>query len=259
MFDYEKGVYYPATYKLYNKRVKILVIFAYQKFKKMKYCNLLFVMLIVMLVSCDDDDESSEQVGLQFKAKSETIGLKSAATENALVSMEEARIGIIELELEAEFEEEDGEYEREYEYEIEIYGPFQVDLLTGISTPEIVLMDIEPGMEYEFECEVSHVLEDGKSVYFKGEVDVNGTATEFIFETNEDFSIEIEGKQGLDESSNVSDLWTVIVDFDYLFHGINFENAEQDENNVIVISPISNENLYDVLEDRLEASFEFDD
>ena len=32
-----------------------------------------------------------------------------------------------------------------FEWEIEISGPFEVDLLTGSSSPEIILADIEPG------------------------------------------------------------------------------------------------------------------
>lgn len=224
----------------------------------MKYYSLLFIFLAVLFFSCDDEDGSSG-VGVQFVGQSDNIELKSATVDNSVVSIAQARIGIVELELEAEYEEESGEYEREIEWEIEISGPFKVDLLTGIATPEIILMDIEPGMDYEFECEVSDVLDDGKSAYISGEADVNGDVKTFIFETNEDFSIEIEGRKGLGQSSNVNDLWTVIVDFDYLFRGVSFQNAQIGEDDVIVINRSSNKNLYDILVDRLESSFEFED
>ena len=224
----------------------------------MKNCLWILFISLVIMVSCSEDDSSS-RVGLQFEGRSESIALKSAKVENSVLSIEEARIGIIEVELEAEYEEEQGEYEKEIEWEVSISGPFQVDLLSGISTPEIILMDIEPGMDYEFECEVSNVLENGKSLYIQGKADVNGTTIDFIFKTNEDFSIEIEGKRSLNQPANVNDLWTVVVDFDYVFNGISFDNVQVDGNNSIVISSNSNQNLYNILVDRFESSFEFED
>lgn len=214
------------------------------------------------VISCSDD-EGDNKVRIQFKGESSNFTLKSGMVSNAVVSISEALIGISEFELESEMEYEyeneqtGAEYEYEVEYEIEFEGPFVVDLMSGTSEPEIALLELTPGMYTEFECEISNVLENNKSVYIAGDVDINGTNFPFVYESSADFEIEIE--LNYYNASSASDIWFVVVDFDHLFEEINLQNAEISPDDKVIISNNSNANLYNVISNRLRQAFEMED
>lgn len=223
---------------------------------------LVLLALCMAVISCSDD-EGENKVSIQFKGESSNYALKSGMANNTVVSIREALIGVSEFELESETEyeyenEQTGEeYEYEMEYEIEFEGPFVVDLMSGTSKPEMALLELAPGMYTEFECEISNVLENSKSVYITGDLDINGTTYPFVYESAADFEIEIE--LNYTNAASVSDIWLVVVDFDYLFDGINLQEAEISQDNKVIISNNSNANLYNVISNRLHQAFEVED
>ena len=224
------------------------------------------IVLVVFALSCSKE-QVDNKTNIQFKAVTSGFTLKSASQTVTVVSIQSALIGISEVELEMEYEieyeSEEGETEQEYEYEaeyeIEFTGPYTVDLINVISTPDIVLTNIEQGMYSEFECEISNVMDNGKSVYIEGELHHGGTNYNFVFESKESFEIEIEGYEKFNQPIDLSEIWTVSFDLDYLFSGLNLENVEIDENNKIIISSTLNVVLYNQIKNRLANSFEFED
>lgn len=226
-----------------------------------------FIILIVVVLSSCSEEQMENKTSFRFKAVSSNLNLKSASQTGTIISIQTAMIGISEVELEMEYEEgyesENGEteyeYEYEVEYEIEFRGPYTVDLIKATSTPEIAISNIEQGMYSEFECEISNVMDNGKSMYIEGEIDLDGTIYMFVFETEESFEIEIEGLEHFNQPINGNELLTIGFDLDYLLFGLNFENVEIDENDKIIISNTSNTSLYGQIKNRIENSFDFED
>lgn len=224
------------------------------------------IILIVVALSCSKE-QVDNKTNVQFKAVSSGLALKSASQTGTVVSIQSALIGIreveLEMEYEMEYESEEGETETEYEYEaeyeLEFTGPYTVDLINVTSTPEIILTNIEQGMYSEFECEISNVMDNGKSVYIEGELDHGGINYNFAFESKESFEIEIEGYEQFNQPIDMREIWTVSFDLDYLFFGLDLENVEIDENNKIIISSITNVALYNQIKNKLANSFEFED
>lgn len=226
------------------------------------------ILLAVVLSSCNEEDQTLDnKADIRFKAVSSNLNLKSVSQTGTIISIQTAMIGVSEIELEMEYEEEyesengESEYEYEYEveYEIEIRGPYTVDLIAATSTPEIAILNIEQGMYSEFECEIENVMENGKSVYIEGEVKIDGVIYTFIFESEEDFEIEIEGYEQFNQPISTNELWTIGFDLDNLFLEANFENVEIGENDIIVISKTSNPGIYGQIKNQLEDSFDFED
>lgn len=224
--------------------------------------KILAIVVTLFAVGCNDETlDNPGEVKVVFKAESSGIAIKSAENTAATLTFNEAFIGVneIELELESEYVDEETGVEYERSFELEAPGPYEVDLLSGVSDPEIIISSIEPGMYAEFEFTVENTMSDGNSVYIAGVAANNGTEYPFIFSTDEEFEIEIEGKGIFEQPVEYNDLWLIYIDLDYLLADLDYDNALLNENGVIVINPEQNTELYGIVIKRLNTSFEFDE
>lgn len=220
----------------------------------------MFLGFLIVALGCNDEIVNNPgEVKVVFKAATATSGVKSANNTSAVLTFNEAFMGVNEIELELESENEENGTEYEISYEFEASGPYDVDLLSGISDPEIIISNLEPAMYAEFEFSVENTMSNGNSVYIEGIATHDGIEYPFVFSTDEEFEIEIEGKGNFEQPVEFNDLWLIYIDLDYLLADLDYTNAIQDENNTIVISPMQNTTLYEVVIDKLNTSFEFDD
>ena len=212
--------------------------------------------LILIGISC----EKSADTGIALSFKGETSALKSTSNSGSF-TFSEAMIGVHEIEIEMETEEEDGESEMETEIEYEFEGPYAVDLLSGVSDPEIGLAELIPGNYNELEAEISPILDGGtKSVIIKGSyTDTNQETVDFEFSTASEIELEVESDAGfyLDEGT----ILELVVTFDLamLFDGVDFASAEKNDMGVVIMDDSHNVELTNKVKSNISQYAEIED
>lgn len=202
------------------------------------------ILAATTIVSCSKGDP---EASFAVKQKDGTNRLSSHA------SFSEAMISISEI----DFEIESGVDSIE-DVEMEYEGNYSFDVLAGTAINDMDPVEIPAGTYYELEFETGAGLEGGHSIIVKGTLTDSATSYDFEFYSKDEFEYEIESEEG--EPANEGDQvdFVLLIDLEALFTGLDFASATVDSNNVIIISETSNENLLDLIEERLEEAFEFE-
>jgi len=210
----------------------------------------------LFIISCDDSDDNTNgsetpNVKLTFKANANT-GVKTTTAQSLIIT--EAFMGIKEMEVERDTDDDSTEVEYEWE------GPYKVNLLTGVSEPEMDLVNIEPGIYNEFEADVDNVLDENLSIIVKAKFnDSDGIEYNVVFETEEEFELEIESEKGIEISEDVIKDLLLTIDLDALFQNIDLSKAEVSEGNVILINKDSNSELAKLIEEKIDDVTDFEE
>jgi len=204
-------------------------------FKRLNYT---FALLIVIgMVSCSDNDTVSpgKNASLTLKASSNQLKVShELMITEALIQVESA-----------EFESlEQGDDD---DFEIDFKGPFEINLLTGSSTPEIPTAYLVPGKYEEVELELNQ--NQNPNLIITGTVALAGAAPiEFEFYGYEDLEFESEGENtelGYLFEVKAGDKVDIVMTFDVesWFANVDILSGEQ-KDGVIEISKTSNLALY---------------
>jgi hypothetical protein len=141
--------------------------------------------------------------------------------------------------------------------EIVFSGGFVVDLIRGTSTPDFGTMEVIPGTYQRIVIESGPYLENGNTLFIAMEYYENGSGPQEIeFTSQSEITIDVENPEGiqLDGGSFIQIL--ILLNFDKLFAGVNFNNAEPDADGVIRINSRSNSDLAMIIESQLGPAFE---
>ncbi|MGZ2369597.1 hypothetical protein ACXR6G_07405 [Ancylomarina sp. YFZ004] len=222
---------------------------------KLKLFSVAFLaVLSLFLFSCDKSSDSvsdSPNVKLTFKAITNPV--VKAITSQSL-TFTEAYMGIKEMEIERD--SDDDSLEVEYEWE----GPYKVNLLTGVSEPEMDLINIEPGIYNEFEADIDNVLDGNLSFVVKAKfTGVDNVEYNVVFETDEEFELEIESEIGIEISETVVNNLLLTIDLNVLFQDIDFSTAVVSEGNIILLNKDSNSELAKLIEDKIDDVTDFEE
>jgi len=229
----------------------------------------LIAFILFNLTSCSNDEVSNEgNVALKAKASFNNTSKK----ENAL-SKNQATITITSFKInvrEIEFEVDDDDLENEDLYsKLELEGPFELDLLSGNTTINIINTTIPNNVydEIEFDLYKSTDVDSDmyeKSIQIKGEID--GTPFIFWHDMMDEFEV--------DYSNNIVDLVidgsvtniTINFDLSIIFgatSSIDFSLATDNNNNgLIEIYPNDddgNRDLADFIKNLLKESADLQD
>jgi len=206
------------------------------------------LLMVLIMSSCNKNGETG--INLSFKAS--TAAFKSLA--GGAFEFSEALIGVHEISIEAESEEFDDDdsqgSDSDFEYDYE--GNYSVDLLTGVSSPEIGFADFVPGTYNEVEVELTTVLEGGTlSMIIKGTNTDGGNSIDFEFSTAAEIEFEVESDMGfyLDEGT-ILDL-VLKIDLISLFDGVDFSQAQLNDNNVAIINDNTNTELAAIIRSNI--------
>ncbi|SMG16561.1 hypothetical protein SAMN05661096_00867 [Marivirga sericea] len=231
----------------------------------MKSISKIVVMLLVVLVfqSCESDTDTLQletQANVEMRAISSQSPLTNARTIASTPVFTTVTAGVTEIEFET-LEEQMGEDEDDDSNEIEFEGRFEVNLLTGESTPDFGLSSILPGVYEEIEIEFDNILDGGHTLiaqfYF---ADSSSTDTTFVeFTTSEEFELELENDNGFMVDEGTVNSVLVTLDLDVLFGAIDFSSAVVDEDGVIRINEDSNRELANLIVSRIEQAMDADD
>lgn len=139
------------------------------------------ILFSIALVACSKDESSSDQGGYSLRI-GDSLNKKSSS-----IQVQSAIAFLEEVELEKEVGNDDDELE------IDIEGRFRVDLLTGLSSPEIPTAQIEPGNYHELELEFGD--EDRQAFEISGTyTDTSGQIFNFTLSTIAELEFEIEAE-----------------------------------------------------------------
>lgn len=215
---------------------------------------------VVMMWSCSSDDPAQQGVAFKMKAATTTSSINPGGREmSSPYTFQEALVGIREVEFES-----DDDFGDDDDFEIEFEGRYVVDLITGVSTPEFGISNIDPGLYNEVEIELGAFLEGGNSLFIQFTYQPDGgDPVQVEFSTKQLLELEVEYEDGFtmlpDALSNV----LVLLNLDKLLASVDLSNANVDEDGVIRINETSNTNIAQVIksnfDDACDAGYDDDD
>lgn len=204
--------------------------------------------LLMLFASCSNDQNDGKRDNLTIKAKASYIGANGRANSDVLINEFKINIKEIEFELDDDFYDDDDDDYGDGFYgdddEFELRGPFELDLLNGITT--IVSINIPNGVYEEVEFEMARNTNPNSDLFNKS-IQLKGTiqGTPFVFWHNidEDFEIDYEDTNQnlvINDQNNT----TIIFDFNLnaVITSVDFSNAtDNNGDGLIEISPVDND------------------
>lgn len=136
------------------------------------------------------------------------------------------------------------------------YGPFQIDLLTGTSSPEIDQIEIEPGVYNNLVARMVNGYGDSVYFYLSGTAMHDTTSISFEVESNQGSYFEVTNPSGFEIEQNQTSIVWVKINLSLLFGGVDFSEAEGDIDGLIRINEHSNSYLLETIIKNLNTTAE---
>lgn len=217
--------------------------------------NLFLIASGLMIGACSEDDTTTG-INLDMKAVSSLSTIQNAGARSAATGLvfTEVMFGIQEVEFETEAEDdlESVNGAEDDSDEIEFEGPFVVDLIKGVSTPDFGVGVIVPDTYSQIEIEMAPVLSDGSTMRLA--FSYNGKSV--IFSTTEEIELELVNPAQFQLNANAVANLLVLVDLDALFSTIDLSTATAGADGVIRISNDLNSEIHNQILAGLEESCE---
>ncbi|MGG6230450.1 hypothetical protein [Tenacibaculum sp. SDUM215027] len=221
--------------------------------------------LMLLGTSCTSEDGNNEN--LRIKASSNNTfnqsKLASKNVNNAEVTISEFKLNITEIELEFddEFYETTDDNFIDSDDEIELRGPFELDLLTGITN--ITSLELPKANYEEIEFEFDKNTDESSDLFNKTVV-VKGTinAIPFIFWHDFEEEIEVDFENKVTDIVVSESLTEVTINFDLnaILSQVDLSSAiDGNEDGTIEISPQDadgNNDLAELLKEELKTTAE---
>jgi len=217
--------------------------------KKQTFILAIFSLFVIGLISCEKEEISNPTLQLKFNTITSEANLKSTSANSIQFSS-----GYIILE-NIEFQAESDTDSLEVDFEIDAY--ITIDFATGEITPDLSTIELVPGYytELELEFELWDQTEQ-PSIYLEGTwTDANGTPRpiRLIMPLGQTFSLEIEGEFMVQENSAMTAYITIDPNVWFMGEaGALLPSATANEDDIIVISPDHNYNIYDIIKDAID-------
>jgi hypothetical protein len=192
----------------------------------------LLALTIIVSAACNKNEQGSYRLNVMAK---------SVKSGSATFQMQSASCYITEVELEAD---DDDYRDDEDQNEIDLEGRFFVDLLTGISTPELPVIDAYEN-DYE-ELEIEFGEDDDKGIYafnIKGQWNDGTNDIPVTIQVDDELSYEVEDDNGITISESLTRDLIVMVDLEGALSNLDFGSATI-QNDEILIDDSNNTNLY---------------
>ncbi len=212
----------------------------------------MIALLAINMLSCSEDDKEgngdkpTDNVSLQLKGATSTVAIRTTG-----ITFSEAIIHVEGVEFESK--EEVNDYD-----EVDFKGPFVIDLLTGVSNPEIPMAGLYPATYDEVEVELIDEDDNSgqKSIVVKGTYGADDIV--FEFSTTEDFEFEAEADD--DSQAYLFEViegktTNVVMEFQLAnwFKGVDFTTGTLNENGKLIISETENKSLYDKIAENIDT------
>jgi len=214
-------------------------------------------MVLLMAVSCSDDDESVNekgQVAFTMKGTNSDAGANSGRVMNDL-QITSATAAITEVELESENDNDSTDSENEVEFE----GQFVVDLLAGTSDPAFGTSEVTAQTYNELSIEFGTFLENNASLIIEGiYTNDNGEEVPFKYTLDKELEIEIESDNGFIVNAGSVKEITAEIDFAILFSNIDFDLADANADGLVIVNASLNTYVYNLISQNFNAAIELE-
>lgn len=213
----------------------------------MEFRSLIAVSCIMVFSSCADENQnlvSKADVKLSFRSNSSVSGSGNGRVSGHF-EITRALVGIEKIEIKSDAKGEEDEH-NEYTF----IGPYIIDLLDGVSNPELPLSAVEPGIYNKAEAELVPVIGDSVSILIQGMF--GDTPFTFMWENTEDFKAESD--QGFELTEDILNNLLIDIDIHSVFEGVDFGLAAINEGGEIILSKDSNRDIADVIEQNIETA-----
>lgn len=217
--------------------------------KKRTFFLTIFSLLAIAFISCEKEEIEKPKLQLKFITVTSEASLKS--TESNSIQFTNGHIIFENIAFEAESDTDS----LQVEFETDSY--ITLDFATGKITPDLPSIELFSGYytELELEFELWDQTEQ-PSIDLEGTwTDANGTPhpIKIIMPVGQTFSLEIEGEFHIQENTSI--IAYITIDPNLWFRGEAGEllsSATANDDNVIVISPQQNYNIYDIIKDAID-------
>ena len=240
-----------------------------EKLNRLQIAIFLSIMLLTM--SCGENvDPTQGDVKLVMKATTTTSTINSGArVAESGIEFTTAMIGVTEIELESlegssdddhssgnsdddgddDSSDDDGDDDssddngnhHDEEFEIEYEGQFIVDLIAGTSDPDFGIADLFPGTYKEIKVKLRPIMDDGNSLFIAFNYQpAAGDPVMVEISSKQELKFKVENHTGIQvEGNNLSEI-LILFNLDEVLAGIDFSQADVDEDGVIRINDNSN-------------------
>jgi hypothetical protein len=247
--------------------ITVLQILNADSMKKMKkILGIMVAASLVIATSCQEErleeqtlqeGQTAARLSLKASTQPQTTQLKSASMLFDTMIIDEAFIGVEKIKFKplVDHKEMKEQHRNKDHQKIIFEGPFEINLLTGESYPEINWLEVYPGVYKEIELETEILLEAGNSIFIKGSVIVEELEIPFEFSTRKEFEMEIENDTGIVIDEGVLNDLMVMFNLPQMFDVIDFNEVpefEFNEEGVLLFSDESNEKITDLMREMME-------
>lgn len=239
----------------------------------------IILFMVSLIFSCSDSDAPAiTRVKVDMKAVKEDATASSfARTEDDTLVFTNVMAGVTKIELENK-----GEFERHWDHYdmgkfgrilhhdgemddgnpcdskdtvITFEGEYIVDLLNMTSDPEIGISDIPPGLYHEIKITFEPILNGSHTFLIDADYTPdNGDVKHIEFTYDSAYYAEIYHLKGMQIADQQTNNLLVILYLNKLFQGIDFNQANVDNDGVIRINEESNSDLAELIADRFHMA-----
>jgi hypothetical protein len=226
--------------------------------------KLMAAAMIIVAVSCSKNNtDTGTGIAVSFKATTSLLaGSPSSSqvtksSEAAGFTFSEALIGIKQIELkreEEQFSDSAMAHNPMNKHKFDFEGNYLIDLLTGISTPDIGFADFVPGTYNKFESETARLVPGGKSISVIGSyTDPASKVYNFNFSTKAEFEFEFESDSGFVLTEGKVMEMLININLPLLFSTVDFSKGTADANGIIVIDETTNTELFKSIKHNIHS------
>jgi len=235
--------------------------------KKMKrILGIMVAASLLITTSCQEErldeqplpeGQTAARLSLKAGTQPQTTQLKSASMLFDTMIIDEAFIGVEKIKFKplVDHKEMKEQHRNKDHQKIIFEGPFEINLLSGESYPEVNWLEVYPGVYKEIELETENLLEGGNSIFIKGSIVVEELEIPFEFSTREEFEMEIENDTGIVIDEGVLNELMVMFNLPQMFNVIDFDDVpefEFSEEGVLIFSDESNEEIAGLMREMME-------
>ncbi|MCU4155040.1 hypothetical protein J1N10_03580 [Carboxylicivirga sp. A043] len=232
-----------------------------------KVSNLFLLALsVLVLVSCNDDDNNTDMSRVKVALKTSQTALKSDATTTESFVLEKFNICIGEIEFDINDDMEDVLPEGTPTFsDVELEGPFLIDLLSAdaITGIDLASVNVPNAIYEEIEFEFEQYDKEEPAEMTNNTIVASGTyeGTPFTIISEEKLEIELEYENGytLDGADSRLFIDLNLGNLKTLVAAIDFSGAITEEDGSILITKDKNDNILEQFEDAIEDSFDIDE
>ena len=217
-----------------------------------KLIRFVAVIIIPVFIACDDQASENTTLKLSFKALNETLSLSKSANEASGegFGIDTAVIVLERIKLTGAASGTNG---------LLLPGPFEIDLLTKKSTPELPITSIIPGMYTSLEAELYVPVNRRYSIYISGTYTHDDNWWRFRYTSLQTGNFLVENQPGFEINVNTTNNIWVIIDVIALFRGVDFSKAMVDADNIIRINTTTNKILAEIINNNFNGVAIIDD